>query len=930
MWATSRLKPVELGKVTKGEYMSKPNQAMSQGEKEADQMSLEQSRNLLRTKFYVPAVHPNQVSRPRLIDLLNEGMDKTLILVSAPAGYGKSTLVSRWLKETGVPSAWLSLDTEDNDPVRFLQYLLTAFQPIAPGIGGNLLEMLQPAQQENIINLLTNELASTSGSFALVLDDFHVINSEAVIKIIAYLLDHLPPQKHLVLLTRIDPPLPLSRLRVRNQLMDIRAEQLRFTHDEIAAFLNDMMKLKLSADDLSAIEKRTEGWIAGLQLAGLSMQNSKDIHGFVSAFTGSHYYIMDYLVEEVLRHQPGNVVDFLMQTSILDHICGPLSESVIDIRPGGLLDGQTILESLERMNLFVIPLDDERRWYRYHHLFADVLKKRLEQHYPDLLPKLHLRASRWFEQNGLISEAIRHALTAGDQDRAIQLIEQNGPLLLIGGELANLRNWIKAVESKSKTHPWIFIIKAWLFILTGQHALAEEMLQSAEKLISSLEADAQIKIMQGAISTGRSYRSFMIGDTNRTATFARQAVEELPDIDIISRSIRSIATALLGEACLMNGELEEARQACMEAKQIGQAAGDVPSVIIINCALGRIFTEQGHLHQAAEIHAETLQIATRPDGKKLVSAGEAYVEASQVSYEWNNLETALEQVHYCLEICRQWGQETFHAKGLVMLACLELVHGNAETAIKNMNMAEKLVKEHNFAFKYTIWVKNALVRLWIALGNLEQASRIVQESNITTNDEIPYLREPEFLALLRLLLTQGNYDAAVDLSKRLLQKAETGKRTGRVIEVLVLQALIFQGRKETEQALAAMKKALSLAQPERYIRTFIDEGEPMARLLHLARSRQIETEYVTNLLSSLEKTTGPTQPPPKPSTETLTTREVEVLKLIEAGHSNQEIAEKLFISIPTVKRHISNIYTKLDVNSRTQAIAIGKELKLLG
>jgi LuxR family maltose regulon positive regulatory protein len=909
--------------------VSKPNHGRSLGKKETNQISPEQSKDLLRTKFFAPAIRSNQVSRPRLIDLLNGGMDKTLILVSAPAGYGKSTLVSRWLKETGIPSAWLSLDVGDNDPIRFLQYLLVVFQPIAPGTGGSLLDMLQPVQYETVINNLTNELASTSGSFVLVMDDFHLINSEAVINIVIYLLEHLPRQIHLVLLTRIDPPLPISRLRVRHQLVDIRADQLRFTCDEIAAFLNDTMKLKLSADDLSAIEKRTEGWIAGLQLAALSMQSRKDVHGFVSAFTGSHHYIMDYLVEEVLKLQPPNISDYLMQTSILDHICGPLSESVIDIVPEGLLDGQSILESLERANLFVIPLDDERRWYRYHHLFADVLKKRLEQHYPNSLPKLHLRASRWFEQNGLISEAVRHALTAGDQDRVIQLIEQNGPLLLIGGELANLRNWIKAVESKSQTHPWILIIKAWLFILTGQPALAEEMLQSAEKLISSLEVDVKIKLMQGAITTGRSYRSFMNGDTNQTATFARQAVEELPDIDIISRSIRSIATALLGEACFMNGELEEARQACMEAKRIGQAAGDVPSVIIINCALGRIFTEQGHLHQAAEIYAETLQIATRPDGKKLVSAGEAYAESNQIFYEWNNLETASEQAHYCLELCRQWGQETFYAKGLVMLARLEQVHGNAETALNNMNIAEKLVKEHNFAFKYTVWVKNALVRLWVAQGNLEKASRMVQESGITPNDEIPYLREPEFLALLRLLLAQGDYDSAMALSKRLLQKAETGKRTGRVIEILALQALIFQGRKETEQALAALKKALSLAKPERYVRTFIDEGEPMVRLLHLARSRQIETEYVTALLSVQEKTAGPAQPPPKLLPEQLTAREIEVLKLIEAGCSNQEIADKLIISFTTVKRHISNIYTKLDVKSRTQAIAIGKELKLL-
>jgi LuxR family maltose regulon positive regulatory protein len=911
--------------------MSKAASNMTPGEKGKDQLSLEQSKHLLRTKFYVPPIRSTQIARQRLSDLINTGMEQSLILVSAPAGYGKTTLVSSWLKEKQIPSAWLSLDGGDNDPVRFLQYLITALSPLASGIeveAYGMLQGIQPAQFEYVINLMVNELSSFPEPFVLVLDDFHVIQSESVQKILAYLLEHLPPQMHLALLSRTDPPLPLSRLRARNKLTDIRADQLRFTREEIAAFLNDVMGLALSADDLSAMETRTEGWIVSLQLAALSMRSSKDIHSFVSAFTGSHHYVMDYLVEEVLGLQPKKVCDFLMQTSILDQMCGPLCESVIDADPEEPVDGQAMLEALERMNLFVIPLDDERCWYRYHHLFADVLRKRLEQHYPGSLPRLHQRASLWFEQNGLIPEAIRHSLTGGDQDRVIQLIEQYGAILVLSGEYNALSNWIKAVESRSQTHPWIHIIKAWLFILTGQPERAEELLQIAEKLISSLEADTQNKLMQGAIATGRAYRSFINGDTNRTATFARQAMEDLPGVDLISRSIRSIATALLGDACLMNGELEEARRAYTEARKIGQAAGDVHVIMIVNCALGRIFMEQGLLHQAAEIYAEALQMATRPDGRKAATAGEVYAELSQVSYEWNNLDTTLEQVHNCISLCRQWGHQPFQAIGSIMLARLEQIQGHPEAALEAMNIAENLTREHHFAFKYTVWVKHALVRLWIAQGNLEKASHIVQESGITIKDEISFVREPEFLALLRLLLAQGDYDASLVLSRRILKKAETARQIGRIIEVLVLQALIFEGRKELDQALTALKKALSLAKPEKYIRTFTDEGEPMARLLHLARSRQIETEYVSALLSVFEKAAGSTQPPPKLLTEPLTAREVEVLKLIEAGHSNQEIAEKLVISFTTVKRHISNIYTKLGVRSRTQAVAIGKELKL--
>jgi LuxR family transcriptional regulator, maltose regulon positive regulatory protein len=899
--------------------------------KEMDHMPPGQIKHLLRTKFYAPAVRFNLVTRPRLIDLLNGGMDKKLILVSAPAGYGKTTLISRWLKETGISSAWLSLDAGDNDPIRFLQYLLTAFQPVVPGIADDLLDIfpsVQPAQHENIIDHLTNELASSADQFVLVLDDFHVINSETVPRIVSYLLDHLPHQIHLVILTRVDPPLPLSRLRARDQLLDIRAEQLRFSQDEAAAFLNDVMGLTLSADDLSAMQTRIEGWIAGLQLVALSMQGCKDIHGFVSAFTGSHRYVIDYLVEEVLKLQPKEINTFLLQTSVLDQMSGPLCQAVIEADIEGPVDGQAMLEALERMNLFVVPLDDERRWYRYHHLFADVLKKRLEQYYPDSLPRLHQRAARWFERNGFISEAIDHSLTAGDHDRAIQIIEQNGALLLIRGELNALSGWIKAIESRSQAHPWIYIIKAWLSILIGHPERAEEMLQIADKLISNLKPDTGTRIMQGAIVTGRSYRSFINGDTTQTAIFARQALEYLTDVDLVSRSIRSIATALLGDSSLMNGALEEALHAYTEAKKIGQAAGDIHVVIIVNCDLGRIFTEQGLLHQAAEIYSETLQIATRQDGKKLVTAGEVYAELSQLSYEWNDLETAVEQVHRSIALGRQWGNETFETLALIVAARLEQVQGHTKAAMDAINLAEKLANEPHIARKYAVRIKYALARWWIDQGNLDKASQIVQESGITINEEIPYLRELEFLAFLRLLLARADYDASLALSQRLLPKAETGKRTRRVIEVLVLQALIFQGKKDMDQALVVLKKALSLARPEKYIRTFLDEGEPMARLLHLARSRQIETEYVTELLSLMKESAGTTQPPRQNLVEPLTEREIEVLKLIEAGCSNQEIAEKLIISLTTVKRHISNIYTKLDVKSRTQAIAIAKELKL--
>jgi LuxR family transcriptional regulator, maltose regulon positive regulatory protein len=892
------------------------------------QKTIALDKTLLITKLYVPPPCQILVPRPRLSIALSKALISSLTLVSAPAGYGKTTLVSSWLRENDVASAWLSLDDGDNDPIRFLQYFIITLQKLISEIQLDLLSVIrgtQPDPFEALLNIIINQIAGHETPLILVLDDFHTIHAQPVLGIITYLLDHIPPQLHLILITRADPPLLLSRLRVRGQLVDIRENHLRFTRDEITSFLNEVMGLKLTDDAITALEAKTEGWIAGLQLAALSMQGSKDIPGFISAFTGSHHYVMEYLVEEVLKLQPEKVEAFLLQTSILDHMCGPLCEAVVEADT----DGQAMLEALEGMNLFTIPLDDERRWYRYHHLLADVLRKRLEHQFPHLRPGLHQRASQWYEQNGLIPDAIRHSLTAGDQDRAIQLIEQNGCLLLIRGELSTLPHWIKAVEPSALTRPWMYIFKAWLFALTGCPDRVEEMLQIAEKLISSLEPDAGIKVMQGAIATARAYRTNLEGETDQAASFARQALEYLPDIDLVSRSLRTVATSLLGDACSMNGELEQARQAYMEARQIGQAAGDIHLVIVANSNLANILIEQGLLHQAARIYSDTLQMATRPDGQKLVIAGRVYLELSQVSYEWNNLETAIEQVYQGLALCRQWGNLDLQTVGSVMLARLEQAQSRPTAARDAMYVAEKLANEHHLLPRYFIWVKYTLARLWIAQGDLEEASRIVQESGITIDDEILYLREPEYLVLLRLLLAQGDYDAALTLSKRLLQKAEASKRMGRMIEVLVLQALIYQGRKELDQALAVLNKALSRIKSERYIRTFLDEGEPMARLLHLARSRQIETEYATHLLSIIGEDTGTTRPGSQSLIEPLTLREVEVLKLIEAGCTNQDIADRLVISIPTVKRHISNIYAKLGVKSRTQAVAIGKELRLV-
>jgi LuxR family maltose regulon positive regulatory protein len=911
--------------------VSKTAPGLTAGNNENGQSILEQNAHLLRTKFFVPPIRSTQIARPRLSDLIHGGLDRALILVSAPAGYGKTTLVSSWLKGTKIPSGWISLDGGDNDPIRFLQYLLAALVSIAPGIEDDLVSMLQgiqPAQFEDVINLLVNELASAPEPFVLVLDDFHVLHSEAVLRMLSYLLEHMPPQMHLAILTRTDPPLPLARLRVRGQLLDIRADQLRFTQDEAAAFLNDVMGLKLSSSDISAMEARTEGWIAGLQLAALSMQGSKDIHGFVSAFTGSHHYVMDYLAEEVLKLQPKKVSNFLLQTSILDRLCGSLCEAVIDVDTAEPVDGQAMLESLEESNLFVIPMDEERHWYRYHHLFADVLRKRLEHQQPQLLPELHRRASRWYEQNGFITESVQNAIVAGDQERAAQLIEQNGCFLLMSGEVATLLNWAEAIEFQSDSHPWLAIQRAWALALIGDLERVEPTLQAPEKLLAPLDHTVEVRTMLGTIAAARAHCANSRGDAHSAAEYARQALELLPDCSSISKSIRSVAVSILGDASWINGNLEEATRAYTEAIRIGREANNLHMVIIANSNIADILLRQGHLHRAADTYTQSLQLAVRPDGQRSPLAARIFAEMGRLAYEWNRLDDAEQAVRQSIELSRTWGDIGQLASAYAIQARLEQARNSPEQAREAMRRVEQLISEHPNSPRWSIQVKFELARVWLAQGNWEKPSERIQKRGLQIKDEIPYRRESEYILLLRVLLARGDHEAAIILSNGLLQLAEKTGQIGLAIEALILQALAFQGKKASEQALAALERALALAQPEGYVRTFLDEGEAMTRLLCQAQSRQVGSDYAAVLLSRIGKTSGMTQPSMQLLVEPLTTREVEVLKLIEAGCSNEDIAGQLFISITTVKRHISNIYGKLGVKSRTQALAIGKELKI--
>jgi LuxR family maltose regulon positive regulatory protein len=885
---------------------------------------------LLSTKLYIPAVRQTLVERIPLLEQLQRGLQGPLTLLSAPAGSGKTTLLSEWHRGPGehTPLAWLSLTSDDNDLVRFFRYLSAALDRLQDGLAAEAETFINTPElpdSERILTFLINRLSDLPGDSVLVLDDYHLIELPAIHQAIAFLFDHLPLHLHIAILTRIDPPLPLARLRARGQLTEIRAERLRFSAGECRQFLQQVMGLDLTETQVAALETRTEGWIAGLQLAAISMQGSQDVDAFIAAFTGSHHYVMDYLLEEVLQQQPEKVSSFLLQTSILDRLSGPLCRAILDARD----DDDGMLESLRQKNLFIIALDDEGKWYRYHQLFADVLQKRLTQRSPELVPQLHLRASHWYEQNGFIAESIQQAIEAGDPDRAARLIEDNGCMLLISGEVTTLLNWASAIEFQSDVHPWLAIQQAWAQALDGQLERVEPTIRAPDQLLAPLNPSPEINTMKGTIAAARAYCANKRGDTHAAEGFAHLALELLPDCTTISQSIRSVATSLLGDTSWINGNLNEAIRAYNEAARIGQDAGNPHMVIIAHSNLVQVFLEQGQLHRSADLLRRSLEMAVRPDGERSPLAASLHASLGAIAYEQNRLEEAAQDLHRCIALLLKWHDPILLAVAYTRLARVEHARNQPEIAQEAIRQAERIHQEQITLSRRSLPLENELARYWASQGNQEKLSGLVQKTKPAPDEEIPYSRQLEYLILMRILAAKKEYRSAAPLSVRMLHQADVAGQVGIQIEILIERALIFQGLKEMEKALEALEQALELARPEGYVRSFLDTGEAMTRLLCQVRSGHSADGYETRLLAAINETPGMARPSGELLAEPLTAREMEVLQLIEAGRSNQEIADQFVLSLLTVKRHISNIYTKLGVKSRTQAIALGKELKLL-
>jgi LuxR family transcriptional regulator, maltose regulon positive regulatory protein len=888
---------------------------------------------ILATKLYLPIPQPKVVLRPRLIERLNEGLTAgrtpRVTLISAPAGFGKTTLVNEWAAGPGRSVAWLSLDEGDNDLTRFLAYLVAALQTVAPNIGAEVLRVLHALQPpplpiESILTALLNEITALPDHFVLVLDDYHVIESQAIDQALTFLLEHLPPQMHLVIATREDPNLPLARYRARGQLTELRAADLRFTPAEAAEFINQGMGLNLSAEDIAALETRTEGWIAGLQLAALAMQGQKDTASFVKSFTGSHHYVMDYLVEEVLQQQSENVQTFLLRTSILDRMCGSLCDAVL-LDPS--VSGQETLEYLECANLFIVPLDNERRWYRYHHLFADLLRQRLRRSSAPLMKdaerrvnELHIRASQWYEDNGFELEAFQHAAAANDVERAERLIEGKGMPLQFRGAGAPVRNWLESLPKTAlDARPSLWVTYAAALLFGGQHTAVEQRLQAAESAFAAAlqgsQPDDRTKDLIGRVASMRATLAVIQHDVETLITQSRRALEYLhPD----NLPVRTATTWTLGYAYQLQGNRAAASQAYAETIATGQSFGNSIYTTAATINLGQIQEADNQLVLAAGTYRRALQLTGDPPD---AIASEAYLGLARISYEWNDLDTAYQYGQQCLQLTRQMESvDTFAAYG-VFLARLKLAQKDAAGAAAILGEAEAFVRQHNFAHQMPAVAAAQVLRL-LQQGNLTAAAVLAETHRLP-------------ISRARVYLARGDPSAALVVLEPFRRQVEAKGWADERLKAMVLQAAACDAQGEKDRAAQLLGDALALAEPGGFIRIFVDEGVPIAQLLHETLNRGIAPEYVQRLLSAFpsDKTeqavSSQKQASGSEMLESLSQRELEVLQLIALGLSNREISKRLFLALSTVKGHNQMIFDKLQVQRRTEAVARAHELGLL-
>lgn len=917
---------------------------------------------LVAIKTVIPPLRPDLVARTRLVRELAGAKDLQLVVLSAPAGFGKTTLLTQWSAQHPWDVAWVSLEGSENDPLRFWRYVITALEKVHPGVSQEALELgqSQPIPPiESVVASLLNSLLLLSEDLTLILDDYHLITAQSIHDSLAFFLDHLPLKLHLVIASRMEPPLPLARIRARDQLKELRTSDLRFTPEEVTTFFHADHAAHLSAEQVATLAASTEGWVVALHLAALSLRGCEDVPGFLRTFAaGAHRSLADYLAEEVLQRQPQPLQNFLMHTALLDRLSGPLCETLLEEDMEAIGDAlqlpsasaQVLLERLEHMNLFLLPLDEERRWYRYHHLFAEFLRDRLHRASPQQIPILHRRAAAWYEQQGLLAEAIPHVLAGGDFHHAARLICQLGEMLITRSEVTLVQLWLDALpETLVRSSPQLCLLRAWTAATLGQFELAETWLQATERglaeldpglpgaraarlfapgLLGEAEERTLMQSLHGEVAALRAHSAAFWGDIPASRRFAQQAVELLPPE---RRFLRGLSTLNLGVACWLSGDVLSASDMLSQARELGLVTHNRYIALLATCGLAQVQMVQGKRRVAFKTGQEALRLASEEGGQALPAAAYAFVGMGQMCYEWNDLHAASYYLDEGVRLGEQWGNGDMVVYGYTVLAQVKQAQGDAQGALEMLEHAERAIH----SYQQRPWIVAIMVaqqvRLALMQGDLKAASRWSQPA------EQDYVVTFEDVTRARIHLALGQADQALALLKQQQLPAASSERNGTVLEIWMLEALAYQQQGHTAQAIRALEEALTLAEPEGYLRLFIDEGAPMQSLLRVwlrlrqqrqgkSANRRLVT-YVKKILGVFSVELAERTPDVRRESEhpdvqraLFSQREQEVLRHLAAGQSNQAIAAALVLEVSTVKWHLSRIYAKLHVQNRTQAV----------
>ncbi|MCP5100959.1 MAG: hypothetical protein GY943_35870 [Chloroflexi bacterium] len=906
---------------------------------------------LLNTKLYCPQKKPALLSRSRLHKQLNARLihtdqfkqklfnrklfNRKLSLISAPAGFGKTTLVSEWVSQTNIDVGWLSLDAADNDLVRFTTYFIAALQQVPhlaeSAFGDELIAMLHSPQLPDlkaIWTMLVNGLTAVSHPIILVLDDYHLIQSLQIHELVTFFCENLPAPLHLVIASRTDPPLPLARLRARQELVELRAADLRFTTEETAVFLNNIAGLNLSSQDIAALETRTEGWIAGLQLATLSMHNVADKTAFIQAFTGSHRYVLDYLMEEVLNQQPKEIHTFLLKTAVLNKMCAPLCAAVLNDDLGDI-DLQSILVQLESQNLFTLPIDNERRWFRYHHLFAELLQFQLTTTYPNDVQRLHQRAAQWFAQNNLIADAITHALQTSDAHMAAQLIEQQALTLISCGETQMLMAWITQLPPESlPQYPRLLVYLALCQLLTNQipdlmQTMPLAMQAAANTTLSADEATE----LHGYLNAIQSYMHVQQRDVAISIKAATQALVQIPETNQL---IRSFVLFSLGGTKLMMDDVEGATEAFARTATIAKQAGNLHLAAPAARSHANMMMLKGRLYEAETICREMIKMASGRDGRPYPILAGVYGRLSTLAYEWNQLDQADTLLQTGIQLGKQWGNLDPLVSHYGRLAQLRQAQGDLPAAATAITQAYDYQQQGQLTPGVLEWLRFHEIQLWLAQGDLARAVEWTQQESASIPPTTSFFNERTRRVMAHVYLANGNLQAALDCLTLNITWTITHKFNYLRIKNHALQALVYTQRNQDALAVEALQTILPLAAAANCMRTFIDLGRDLSPLFNHPAIQSEHGTYVNNILRAMNKPSTRLAHTLKDTLiEPLSERETEIMQLVADGLSNREIATQLVITIGTVKSHTNHIYSKLGVKSRTQAIVMANKLGLI-